>query len=259
MKTYYLDFVRRRERWYGGYYHICQELRKDSFSITEMDDIVQWGFDDSSRERNLVDTGFYAEFKHFFDNKPHGYFAWKPYIICDLLNSVNDGDVVVYWDCIPLYPKFIGSFLPFLNYVDANFDMVAGVQMDCLHAEWTKRDCFELMECTDRKYWNGTKQVQATWSVWKKTPKTMAVVSEWLHWCKNENVVRCDLDNVCEKPNYKGFKEHRRDQSVLTNLVIKHNATFTTDLVDDSRVHRRKCKNICMYIDKFYKCEFVTG
>ena len=259
MKTYYLDFVRRGARRYGGYFHECQDARKETFAISEIDEIAQWGFGDSSRERNLVDTEFYREFKHFFEIKPNGFFAWKPYIIHDLLSSINDGDMVVYWDCIPFYPRFSGSFIPFLNYVDAHYEMISGVQMDCLHSEWTKRDCFELMACVDRKYWINRRQIQATWSILKKTDKTMKVVGEWMRWCQNENVVRCDLENICGKANFEGFKEHRWDQSVITNLSIKHHCTFTTDLIDNKPMHRRECKNIGLFAENYARCEFVTG
>lgn len=30
-----------------------------------------------------------------------------------------------------------------------------------------------------------------------------------------------DDDNVCGKPNLAGFREHRHDQSILTNLAIR--------------------------------------
>ena len=108
MKTYYLDYVRDsgKATCYGGTYAEVQTARAESFSVTDIDEIVQWGYDDSSKERNIVDMDFYDEVKLWFDNKMHGYYAWKPYVIYELLNSINDGDLIVYWDCNPMFPTF---------------------------------------------------------------------------------------------------------------------------------------------------------
>ena len=92
--------------------------------------------------------------------------------------------------------------------------MIAGLEVfGLLHRNWTKRDCFELMGCTDRKYTINRKQIQASWSIWKKTPKTIKVVTDWLKWCKNENVIRHDIDSICGKPEYipsGGYFRHAR-------------------------------------------------
>ena len=255
MKTYYLDYCRDRRK-YRTTFRKTQQERENSFPISEMDEIVQWGYDDASLERNIVDTDFYQETRNWIGNKRSGYYAWKPYIIYDLLNSIDDGDIVVYWDCNPFCPKFNQSFMPFLNYVDENFDMVVPSPKRFLHIEWTKRDCFELMGCTDEKYTSSANsQIQATWSIWKKTPKTMDAVSDWLYWSKNENVIRCDLTNICGKDNFQGFNNHRHDQSVLTNIVIKHKCTIVS-YGKNMRVGRRKIKDIHVYSDNYAKCKF---
>jgi hypothetical protein len=40
-------------------------------------------------------------------------------------------------------------------------------------------------------------------------------------YSENENIIS-DLPNIT-KPNLKGFKDHRHDQSILSNLAVKYN------------------------------------
>ena len=259
MKTYYLDYCTEAVGGKGKKTYLdAQRERFETFPTAELDTPVQWGYANPNLERNVVDTDFYQDVKSWFDNKSHGYWAWKPFIIYDLLSSINDGDIVVYWDCHPKFSKFTHSLGGFTNHVGNNLDMVGGVEIDLPHTQYTKRDCFELMGCTDTKYLKRN-QIQASWSIWKKTSKTMKIVEEWLHWCKNENVVRCDLPNICGKEDYGRKVEHRWDQSILTNVLTKNNCNIVTDQIfpanlDDIIERRRIQKNLLFYGENFKNC-----
>jgi hypothetical protein len=76
------------------------------------------------------------------------------------------------------------------------------------------------MNCDSLEYWDHP-QVQATFSIWQKNGKAVEFVDEWLIWCEQREVVT-DEPNRLGLPNFDGFVAHRWDQSVLTNLVIKH-------------------------------------
>lgn len=267
MKTYYVDYIRddtsddRRYKSEVGIdllYSDVQKIRAETFEKSQIDEIVQWGFNDSTKERNLVDTDLYKEKKPWFDKHNHAYWSWKPYIINEALESANDGDIVVYWDCNPIYPKFTKSFIPFLEYINDNYEMVAGLeQFGLVHRKYTKSDCFELMGCTDEKYTKGRrKQIQASWSVWKKTPKTMEVVNDWLYWCKNENVVACDVENICGKPNASKFLGHRRDQSVLTNIAVTHKCPVIASRFSKIKLSSWFGKNLNKIAHNYEKCNF---
>lgn len=263
MRTYYLDYTRNDygENWRYKAEKSAQEakvssytevqcLRKKLFELTEMDEIVQWGFDDKKQDRNIVDTEFYKERKDWFKRHCHGYYAWKPYIIYDLLQNINENDIVVYWDCNPIYPNFTCSFKPFLNHIHENYEMLAGLQQfGLVNTKWTKPECFELMGCNDKKYTKyGCKQIQASWSIWKKTTKSMQVVSEWLNWCEQEDVVACDVNATAK---------HRHDQSVLTNVAIKHNCTVLASRRSGIRLASHLGKNLDRIAKNYEKCRYI--
>jgi hypothetical protein len=85
--------------------------------------------------------------------------------------------------------------------------------------EWTKRECFVLMRCDESRYWDHP-QVQATYSVWQKSPHAEALLDEWLRWCTTPGVLSDDIV-LPQVRNFPDFIDHRHDQSVLTNLVIQ--------------------------------------
>ncbi len=78
MKVFYLDYVRDggNPTCYGSSYGEVQKERANSFDVTEIDEIVQWGYSDSKLDRNIVDTEFYQDVSPCFDNIMHGYYAW---------------------------------------------------------------------------------------------------------------------------------------------------------------------------------------
>ena len=267
MKTYYLDYVRNKYKTcYGGDFRDCQKARADSFHKTEMHEIVQWGFDNPALDRNIVDTDFYNKIKVWYDRHLLGYYAWKPFVIYDLLKTIKDGDVVIYWDCNPLFSKFNCSFIPAIDYYLGEYDYIAGLQYGVKQRDWTKPECFDLMGCTHKKYWLGRRQIQCAWSLWKKTPKTLELVSEWLHWCLQENVIAHDVNANKNKSQLRGILreirgtfggKHRHDQSILTNLAVKHNSNVVCCRQSSVKLSGNAGKDVRQIMCNFEKVKVI--
>lgn len=163
-------------------------------------------------EKNFIDDNIkiYSSYRGF------GYWIWKPYIILDFLNNCDDDMIAVYCDAGDIiHADTLSKMKKELEHEDMMF-----IKGKFLHSNYTKRDCFVLMDCDDEKYWNSG-QVYASALFCKKTSKTIEFLEEWQSYCKNYNVVT-DAPNVCGKENIGGFIDHRHDQSILTNLVIKY-------------------------------------
>lgn len=153
-----------------------------------------------------------------------GYWLWKPFIILDLLKNVTDDDVVIYWDVGRgrgyKFRTAVGPLVDWVRAADNGFLPGAYIPQRGPNSRWTKRDCFVLMNCDEKKYWDHC-QIQATFSVWRRTEKSLAFLQEWLDCCCDTRLITDD-PNTCGLPNLAGFAEHRHDQSILTNLVLKH-------------------------------------
>ena len=146
-----------------------------------------------------------------------GYWLWKPYVILDYLtNHCQDDEMLVYCDA----GDFIApeTFDKAKEFLEAHDFML--IKSGHIAYKWTKRDCFVLMGCDSEEYWN-TGQVYGGINFWKKTENSIEFLTEWLNYCKNKYILT-DTPNVCGKPDFPGFTDHRHDMSILTNLVVKN-------------------------------------
>lgn len=164
----------------------------------------------------LETTEFYKENKEVLDEPiGAGWWVWKPYVILDAMNNAQDGDVVVYCDCGDMFSPGLQS------YVKSNIgedDLCLLLVGNNKNKEFTKRDCFVLMNCDEEDYWNSS-QLEAGFMVWKVSDKSKEVVSEWLNYCKDLRIINNDSSTLEEE--FSEFKEHRNDQSILTNLAVR--------------------------------------
>ena len=80
------------------------------------------------------------------------------------------------------------------------------------------------MNCNDEKYYN-SQQVCGAPQLYKKDNKSLSFVNQVFEYCKIEKAVT-DSPSVT---NFSEFKEHRHDQSILTNIAIKNNITIYRD------------------------------
>lgn len=168
----------------------------------------------------LEKTEFYSQNKNILDrDRLAGYALWKPFIIREALKSVDDNDIIVYMDCGDYPRKGIkGIILDYMDDVDQYF--IQG-NFTSVNQWWTKRDCFYYMNCDEERYWSAL-QLEDGFVALRKTDFNMELVDEWLSYCSNENIIT-DIPNVCGLDNLNGFKDHRHDQSILTNLQLKYN------------------------------------
>jgi hypothetical protein len=178
-----------------------------------IDEVVAW-----NRSR-LAATPFYAENRAILDGaRGGGYWLWKPYIILDALRRCGPDDVVIYWDVGRTKPNtFARPIAPLVRWCREHGGLLPGVPI-VSQGRWTKRDCFHFMGCDEPRFWNA-RQVQATFSIWSGRA-AIAFVEEWLTWCRDRRCLTDDA-NECGLPNLPGFKEHRHDQSILTNLCVR--------------------------------------
>jgi len=143
-----------------------------------------------------------------------GWWAWKPYIILDALNKADDGDFVIYCDCGDMFSPGIKDYL--IKNIDDE-DLCLLLIGNNKNKQYTKRDCFILMDCDNKDYWNSN-QLEAGFMVWKSCKESIRVVEEWLNYCLDPKIISNTPSELGEE--LPEFKEHRNDQSVLTNLAI---------------------------------------
>lgn len=200
--------------------HKCYEgqkkIEKCFLEKCNIDEVISWKWE------NYKKTDYYINNKALYDSHPRGlgYWSWKPCIIYETMQTISDGDYILYHDsgrnCYNYDPSY--DVRPFIRYIDTHCNGLGVFFGRYQHNELTKRDCFVLMNCDDKKY-HGHKQVVATWHFWKKNDFCMRILKDWMYWCFHPS--RIISNDASKEPNLPQFRGHRHDQSILTNLVLK--------------------------------------
>lgn len=179
-----------------------------------------------------VKTGnFYKNYKEILDcPRGDGYWLWKPKIILDTFDKMKYGDVLLYTDAgdvLDMKESDILSFSQNKDYCFTNWD-----GRGHLHGLFTKRDCFIMMGCDTHEY-HSSAMMEAGFLVLKKTKENIDLINEWFNYCSIKQIISDD-PNIYGN-NLSGWIEHRWDQSILTNLILKKKLKF--DSAFDEKIH----------------------
>ena len=153
-----------------------------------------------------------------------GYWAWKPIIILEELRAMSSGDVLIYNDGGRAARGYEVD-RPLHEVVDwvvnERSGMLPGIFVPQWgpNEQWTKGECFVAMGC-DTPAIRRHPQVQATFSVWQAHDRSRAFVQQWVDWCLNPQAVADERVDP-SIPDAPTFADHRHDQSILTNLVLR--------------------------------------
>jgi FkbM family methyltransferase len=213
MDLYLLNYADDRFGHKGGRFLTNQAKLNESARKQGVEKIVSWTWP------QLQDTQFYQENKSYLDRSRFENGAvWKPFIVQQLLNQIQTGDIILYYDCgaytINRPAKILtdlcirnGGTL-FHEWGEKNF-------------KYTKRDAFVYMDCDTPKYHNAI-ALQNTWFLLQKSDFTENFINEWLQYNLDERIASYVKPNTCGLPDLLGFVENRGDQSIFTNLAIKY-------------------------------------
>ena len=149
--------------------------------------------------------------EHQFDQDHFLYFLWRPFLIHHVLdNYLEEGDVLIYTD-----KRVDNDLIGYLGGKD-----VALYNTSFLNKSYTKEDCFQYMGCQGGEY-DEALQVDASVQCYRKSAVSLAFTKEYYEWCAQIETV----DPLYRHPNKSFFKQHKQDQSVLTNLAVKYKDT----------------------------------
>lgn len=200
------------EKWYRSQSFLCESAKRYKLTgvINYTDKGREWEF--VKKYNNILS-----------DTRGYGFWQWKPLIILDALSKVDYGDIILYVDsgnCIVNNLDYIFNVCEKQEIVlfenrDGNYNHEVHKNI-----QWTKRDCFVMMNCDEDKYYYSP-QVDASYQVYKKTDRVFSFLEEYRDYCSNENIIS-DLPNIT-KENLPEFIDHRHDQSILSLLAAKYN------------------------------------
>jgi len=201
-----------------------KRLCRSALDTGGFDEAVLW-----TSER-LRETEFYRRHPTILGlSRGAGVWAWKPYIIYNELLRRADGEYVVYYDCGRKGNTIEKPLTELIAWCErSSHGILPGVVTLAGGPAkvWSKRDCFHFMGADSPTYWDHP-QVQATFSMWKNSAFARAFVLEWMKLAVDPRLIS-DHPNVGGAANHPGFLDHRHDQSILTNLVVRHGLSLPT-------------------------------
>lgn len=193
-----------------GWFNALNRINKQAQDLNFFDEICIYN------EHNLTET-FKIDLLQFCkSNRGFGYWIWKPQVILQTLEKMNNGDILLYSDSgCHLNIEGLNRLNEYFELAD-KYDLVTFQIQPVTHNEatWTKRDLLNLFPTVDPQ----SPQLIATTFIIKKTSTTVKLIHKWFNFMK-ENIHLID-DSPSVSLNYPSFREHRHDQSVF-NMFIK--------------------------------------
>ena len=168
---------------------------------------------------DLIATDFYKTNRDVLDRCEGGGFClWKPFLIRRELKEMRDGDLLLYVDAGD-WLEGAGSDLRKTVAEVLQHEDVYLTSGSFRNGDWTKRDTFVRMGCDSPPYHDAI-QVEAGVCAFRASSSSRIAVGMWLGACEDADSLTSD-ENVMGRPNLPGFREHRYDQSILTNLAVR--------------------------------------
>jgi hypothetical protein len=149
-----------------------------------------------------------------------GYWAWKPYLINRKIDSLQDGDVLVYLDAgFEINPSGESRFTYYLDFV-ARHDVLV-FQVPHQYRLWVKPHSSLKIGAQD--YFRN--QIHAGFIMLKVSDVSRRIISRWYELAFKDSGSALS-DWVEEGQSLEsGFIEHRHDQAVLSHIIISENLT----------------------------------
>jgi hypothetical protein len=167
--------------------------------------------------QKLFKTNFYKQHKNILDHKiGAGYWLWKPYIILDALEKINDSDFLIYADN-SMY--FVKDLSPLLRICKENNGILLFKHGDNnTTMSFTQRSTYDAMKLDfntykDKIMFGGGIQI------YQKNESSITFLKEYLHYC---SMPECLIDSNNNNGNLT-FITHKHDMSILSLLAAKYN------------------------------------
>ncbi|MDR1023603.1 MAG: hypothetical protein LBL94_10095 [Prevotellaceae bacterium] len=176
--------------------------------------------------------------KHFKDklipSRGFGYWVWKPQVILQALEKMNDGDILQYADAgCHLNKRGVKRLNEYFEMANTSGTGILAFQskkpdderllkaLDIPEKQWTKGDVFDYFGVRSSKEIYESEQISAGILFVKKTEESVSIIREFLQVFYDDFSLADDSPS--KAPNFNGFIENRHDQSIFSIITKKYN------------------------------------
>lgn len=158
----------------------------------------------------------------------YAYWSWKPVIINEVFNKIEDGDVIIYSDSgTHINPNGKEKLLEYIEMAKQNDIWCVQLESGLFDLNWTKMDTINYFRANnvenkdefEKALFKG--QLEGGTIIAVKNNYTSELFKKWESLMTIENLHLFD-DSPSKNDNYSSFVENRHDQS-LFSLLLKSN------------------------------------
>jgi hypothetical protein len=170
---------------------------------------------------------FWTKHKDFItkNQRGYGYWLWKPFVIQQVMKTMQNGEVLFYCDADFILRKDKNILEKLKKDVKNNKIITSSTGEK--EKSWNKADTINRLGVTIDE---DDKQVKAGTLLIYVCDETRNLIDEWYSICCEKDYHYID-DSPSIMPNYVSFKEHRHDQSIFSLLLKKHNIPYDTSIM----------------------------
>ncbi|AYV75178.1 MAG: hypothetical protein Terrestrivirus1_52 [Terrestrivirus sp.] len=206
MKVNFLSFADAK------YARTLDRIKNEAYNMKIFDNVMCFN------ENDIEDK--IKEHKSFIENnkRGYGYWIWKPRAILKVLNTMEEGDILLYCDAgCSLNVEGINRLNEYIDMTKTH-DILT---FELVHLEktWNKMDSLKLLP---EEKWS-SRQRMATVIFMVNCARIRTIVSEWIGITADYHMID---DTPSIEENDPTFKEHRHDQSIFS-IVCKLNNLFS--------------------------------
>jgi hypothetical protein len=157
------------------------------------------------------------DYMNFVNKRGAGYWFWKPFVIYDVLNKVDEGDFVFYCDSGAYFTGSCHSSVDLMN--DLGINVMCYV-LDSFHTDrvWSRQDTRFILDSNSDELLDSP-QIMATHIFLRNCLETKVLISNWMTYCQDLRVLWDEPSQI--KKEESCFKESRHDQSIWSILCKK--------------------------------------
>jgi len=229
MKKYFLTFASSDLR------RSLSRINQQAKELKFYDEIIIF-------DENNLDEKFKFNFQKHLKNgvRGYGYWCWKPQVILQVLNLMEDGDILQYTDTgCHLNSNGIKRLHEYFSFADnsptgilafqskpptmpLNFDSRKVLNLE--DRKWIKGDLLDYFQIRNNEDILNSQTIGAGIVFIKKSPLSISIINQWLDVIKYDfNLIN---DSKSISPNLEGFVEHRHDQAIFS-IICKLNNVET--------------------------------
>ena len=148
------------------------------------------------------------------NERGYGYWIWKPLIIKNALEKMNNNDLLVYLDCgSSIINNDLHKFENYINILKKN-DIIVFEERHRFNKQFVKKNIIDDLEINDEILNNYI--VEAGCIIIKKTNFSIDFIDLWFNYMTKNNYSYVNDDLGAEQ--HPDFQGHRHDQSLLSVL-----------------------------------------